>query len=114
MHNLFNALENSFAQISLTFENPVKDRSRWHRELLEKMFLEIAPLRPAVLAAETRPLLADMLGFRHLFRHSYELRLDEARLLALRVRWQEEGVAVKSALAKFQNLLARAAGTAQG
>lgn len=40
MHNIYNALENCFTQISLSFENHVRDQSRWHRELLDKMFLE--------------------------------------------------------------------------
>lgn len=43
LHNLYNALENSFTQISLSFENHVKDRVRWHRELLDKMFLTMPP-----------------------------------------------------------------------
>src|SRR5688572_27634277 len=38
LHNIYNALENCFGQISLSFENDVRDRTRWHRELLEKMF----------------------------------------------------------------------------
>ena len=38
LHNIYNALENSFKQISLAFENHVRDESRWHRELLEKSF----------------------------------------------------------------------------
>ncbi len=36
LHNRYNALGNSFAQISLSFENHLKDKARWHRELLEK------------------------------------------------------------------------------
>lgn len=34
MHNIYNALENCFKQISLGFENHVRDQARWHRELL--------------------------------------------------------------------------------
>jgi hypothetical protein len=36
LHNIYNALEKCFEQISLSFENHVRDRTRWHRELLEK------------------------------------------------------------------------------
>ena len=46
MHNIYNALENCFTQISLSFENHVRDHTRWHRELLDKMFLDIKSLRP--------------------------------------------------------------------
>lgn len=101
LHNLYNALENSFTQISLTFENHVKDRVRWHRELLGKMFLAIPPVRPAVLPETNRPLLADLLGFRHLFRHGYELSLEEVKLVALTSRWLREGASVKEALRQF-------------
>lgn len=74
LHNIYNALENCFVQISLSFENHVRDHTRWHRELLEKMFLDIKPLRPAVLSEQLRSVLGDLLGFRHLFRHAYEFQ----------------------------------------
>lgn len=114
LHNLYNALENSFTQISLTFENHVKDRGRWHRELLEKMLLEVPPLRPRVLPAEARPLLADLLGFRHLFRHAYDFTLDEGKTLALWRRWQLEGGQIKRALREFTEQLTRLAADGMG
>lgn len=87
LHNLYNALENSFEQISRTFENHVVDASRWHRELLDKMFLDIPGVRPAVLTEALRPLLHDLRGFRHVFRHSYDFNLDSARLARLAADW---------------------------
>lgn len=101
LHNLCSALENAFTQISLSFENDVRDRTRWHRELLEKMFLDLGVLRPAVLSAEVRPVLTDLLGFRHLFRHAYDFTLDETKTLALRQHWKRKGPAVKEALGAF-------------
>jgi hypothetical protein len=105
LHNLYNALENSFTQISLTFENHVKEPLRWHRELLDKMFLAVPPVRPAVLSESAKLLLVDLLGFRHFFRHGYEVPLDETRMVALSKRWQKEGVAVKKALQDFADQL---------
>ncbi len=107
LHNIYNALENSFTQISLTFENHVRDSSRWHRELLEKMFLDLGALRPAVLADSARPLMTDLLGFRHLFRHAYEFTLDAAKTEALLKRWQKDGGGVKVAVNDFADRLAR-------
>ena len=49
LHNIYNALENFFEQISRSFENHVKDLAQWHKELLGKMFLEIPGIRPAVI-----------------------------------------------------------------
>ncbi len=31
LHNLYNAMENSFEQISRTFENHVVDEAQWHK-----------------------------------------------------------------------------------
>jgi len=101
LHNLYNALENCFEQISLSFENNVRDRTHWHRELLEKMFLDIKPLRPAVLPEQLRALLGELLGFRHLFRHAYEIKLDQAKTVALWNRWSSENTSVKQALTLF-------------
>jgi hypothetical protein len=98
-------LENCFEQISLSFENNVRDRTRWHRELLEKMFLDIEPLRPAVLPEQLRSLLGDLLGFRHLFRHAYEFKIDQAKTVALWNRWSIENASVKHALTNFADEL---------
>lgn len=112
LHNLYNALENSFEQISRTFENHIVDPSHWHRELLDKMFLEIPTIRPAVLPEKTRPLLHEMLRFRHLFRHSYDFQLDAAKLRALYEQWKGGHDAVAEALRSFARRLAEFASAA--
>ena len=105
MHNIYNALENCFTQISLSFENHVRDHTRWHRELLDKMFLDIKSLRPAVLPEQVRSVLGDLLGFRHKFRHAYEFKLDQAKTVALWSRWSLENASVKQALTLFADEL---------
>ena len=105
LHNLYNALENSFEQISRTFENHVVEVSRWHRELLDKMFLEIPGVRPAVLTETLRPLLHDLRGFRHLFRHSYDLQLDASRLARLADGWNSGKKELFAALQVFSDWL---------
>lgn len=87
LHNLYSALENSFEQISRSCENHVTDPAQWHKELLDKMFLEIPGVRPAVLDERTRRLLSDLRGFRHVFRHSYDFDIDPNRLKPLLSRW---------------------------
>ncbi len=101
LHNLYSALENSFDQISRSFENHVVDREQWHRELMLKMFLEIPGLRPAVLPDELKPLLNELRSFRHVFRHSYEFQLDPLKLNALVAAWGRHGAAVTAALTRF-------------
>jgi hypothetical protein len=80
LHNPYSVLENSFDQISRSFENHVVDREQWQRELMLKMFLEIPGVRPAVLPLELRPLLNELRSFGHEFRHSYDFQLDPVRL----------------------------------
>ncbi len=80
LHNIYNALENSFEQISRSFENHVKDASKWHKELLGKMFLEIPGIRPAVFPQALRGILNELRGFRHVFRHSYDFEIDPKKL----------------------------------
>ena len=100
-HNLYNALENSFEQISRTFENHVVDQAQWHKELLEKMFLSIPKIRPAVLPPNLRKILHDLRGFRHIFRHSYDFELDAERLRYLLQHWNSEKTALIKAMRDF-------------
>ncbi len=69
------------------------------------MFLDITSLRPAVLPEKARSVLGELLGFRHVFRHAYELKLDKAKTLALWSRWSHENASVKQALILFANEL---------
>lgn len=101
LHNLYSGLENSFDQISRSFENHVVDREQWHRELMLKMFLEIPGLRPAVLPSRVRPLLNELRSFRHVFRHSYDFHLDPRKLNTLVADWRAGAAAVTAALRAF-------------
>jgi glycyl-tRNA synthetase beta subunit len=65
LHNIYNALENSFEQISRSFENHVTDLAQWYKKLLGKMFLEIPGIRPAVISKELRGTPNDLRGFHH-------------------------------------------------
>lgn len=84
IHSLYTALENIFRNIASAFENNL-DVSSWHRDLLQRMRLDLTPLRPAVIDAEAFEKLDEMRRFRHVFRTSYGLELDPLRLgVALR------------------------------
>jgi small-conductance mechanosensitive channel len=109
LHNIYNALENSFDQISRSFENHIKDLSRWHQELLHKMFLDMNPVRPAVLPAQLKPVLDELRGFRHRFRHSYDYPLDTTRIAALNRLWLKHLDAITNALRLFSDQLAQVA-----
>jgi hypothetical protein len=80
LHNLYNAFENTFINIASTFENSIDELGRWHAQLLERMRLDVSPLRPAVIDVATYDALDELRRFRHLFRHAYALELDAERL----------------------------------
>lgn len=79
LHSLYTAFENIFRNISASFENHLEQAS-WHRQLLQRMRLDLSPLRPAVIDAEAYERLDEMLRFRHVFRTMYGLDLDALRL----------------------------------
>jgi len=85
LHALYTAFENAFRNIASAFENELRDRAGWHRELLHRMKLDLTPIRPAVIDEVTHSKLEELLRFRHFFRTAYGVPLDPARLsLALR------------------------------
>lgn len=79
LHGLYTAFENVFRNIAVAFENHL-DQPTWHRQLLQRMQLDLTPLRPAVIDAEAGEKLDEMLGFRHVFRAAYGVKLDPVRL----------------------------------
>jgi hypothetical protein len=79
LHGLYTAMENIFRNIATAFENHL-DPSSWHRDLLQRMRLDLSPIRPAVIDAEAFEKLDEMRRFRHVFRTLYGLDLDPLRL----------------------------------
>lgn len=80
LHNLYNAFENIFRNIAQVFENEIEDSSRWHTQLLERMQLDLMPIRPNVIDANAHDKLDELRRFRHLFRSAYTVNLDVDRL----------------------------------
>jgi len=83
LHGIYNAIENSFLRISSAFGDKLERSERWHAELLHRMFIEVPELRPAVIPAPLQSLLKELLAFRHLYRHGYDLELDATKLGAV-------------------------------
>lgn len=76
LHSLYGVYENYFLRISKFFENNLP-RETWHKALVDKMALEIPPIRPALWEDPkiTRAAL-ELLKFRHRFRNLYGEDLD--------------------------------------
>lgn len=80
LHNLYCAFEDLFKIVASTFENQVTSRAHYHTELLKRMTMSIAGVRPALLADETAYLLDNLRSFRHLFRHAYAHEIDPSKI----------------------------------
>ena len=99
IHNIYNALESYFLRISRFFENDLPP-SIWHRELVERMTIEIEGLRPRLLDSSLAQDIHELRAFRHVFRNIYGTRLDPERTRIVQNR-------VPSALTAFRRAHAR-------
>ena len=83
LHSLYCAFEDLFVIIADFFENTIDDKKYYHRELLRRMKLDIAGIRPSLLSEESYRLLDELRSFRHYFRHAYNYELDVEKLKSL-------------------------------
>ncbi len=82
LHSYYNGLENIFVLIAKQIDGASFSSQRWHKEILDSMFVQTAA-RKAVLKENIHEALLDYLSFRHVFRHSYGYALDWERLSPL-------------------------------
>lgn len=71
----YTCVETFLFRVSQTFENNLRKDS-WHKDLLEKMSLNIPNIRPAVLSHESANILMDLLQFRHFRRYYFNFDYD--------------------------------------
>ncbi len=77
--NTYTCVETILFRISRVFENHV-DTQQWHKELLQKMRIEVPGIRKAVLSQTSYALLDELRRFRHFKRYYYDFEYDWARL----------------------------------
>ncbi|OIO73903.1 MAG: hypothetical protein AUJ85_06890 [Elusimicrobia bacterium CG1_02_37_114] len=82
LHSFYNGVENIFLSIAKGLDEDVPKGSKWHRDLLVQMTQQI-PRRSHVISEKTAQELAEYLGFRHFYRHSYSffLKWDDVEKL---------------------------------
>jgi hypothetical protein len=105
MHNLYSAYEDMFKEVSICFENNIERSSGFHKNLLTRMKLAIPGIRPFVLSEKSFLLLGEMMGFRHVFRHSYSYNLEPERLEKLREKILLGRTAISSDIELFKTFL---------
>lgn len=80
LHTMYNSFEVYFLRIAKFFENNV-DQQAWHRDLLDRMTLDIPDIRPALITDRAVAERIDELRrFRHLYRNLYKTRLKAVKL----------------------------------
>ncbi|MEO0533550.1 MAG: hypothetical protein AAF215_06740 [Cyanobacteria bacterium P01_A01_bin.123] len=81
LHNFYNAAEDLLKLIASHFENHISDSARWPSALLQRMMQDVPGIRPAVISLETFTHLNGLRGFRHFFRHAYEVPINYEQLI---------------------------------
>ena len=104
IHNLYSLMENACFRIAKFFENNLTNDS-WHRELLDRMILDIEDVRPAFLNRETYLILDDMRAFRHLFRNLYARPIDSDKVLLIQKNIPEAVSGFREAIGKYLDFL---------
>lgn len=77
--SFYTCCETVFVRISKFFENNI-DKEHWHRDILDRMTLEIHGIRPRVISDETKLILDEILRFRHFKRYYFEFKYDWTRI----------------------------------
>jgi hypothetical protein len=83
LHGFYAGLERLFEIVAGVIDENVPQGQNWHQVLLEQMAAEVPSVRPAVISEETRQMLDEYRGFRHVVRNVYAFRFDQAKIQQL-------------------------------
>ncbi len=76
LHDFYTCIERIFNKIANEIDGELPSGPAWHSTLLERMNLNIKPIRKKVINDNLKGILYDYLRFRHIFRHLYGFELD--------------------------------------
>lgn len=80
INRIYNILEKAFERLCETFENHLEKTGRYHEQLIERVCLDLRGIRPAFVPRDSIRAVRELKGFRHVFRHAYDMDLDPARV----------------------------------
>ena len=109
LHGWYTGLESILERVARQLDAELPSGGRWHRELLTQMSVPVPRARPAVLTREMIVPLAELLAFRHFFRHAYGIVLDGERIASRLAILFAVVDAVDTSLTAFEAFLAEAA-----
>ena len=88
VNQIYTGFERMFRKVTDSFENTIDEKS-WHKSLLDRMILELAEIRPAVISETNHRYLNELRAFRHFFRHTYDFDLDEEKFSIVAAKTRE-------------------------
>lgn len=106
IHNIYGVIENACYRISKFFENGLSADS-WHKDLLNRMLLDIPGTRPAFFTRNEFLILDDLRAFRHVFRNLYGRPLDRERLQSLQKKTKAAIPMFRDAVRRYAEFLKR-------
>lgn len=77
----YTALESTLGRVLRTLDGDVPGGAAWHQEILRASSVSIDGGRPAALPREALGDVQELLRFRHLARHGYEVKPEAARMI---------------------------------
>lgn len=83
LHHYYTAFEGALQRLLLHFDGELPAGPDWHRGLLREAARSIEEVRPSLISPIVAQEYAELLRFRHFFRHAYAVTLDWQRLGAL-------------------------------
>ena len=83
LHSFYSGIERIFEDIARSVDDTLPAGPDWHRNLLVQLSVPVPDRRPAVLQRETRMLLDEYRGFRHIVRNVYTFNFRPTRLKEL-------------------------------
>jgi len=98
--NYYTCLETLFLRISQFFENTLTG-DRWHQDLLDRMRIEIAGVRQAVISDRSYQGLLELLKFRHFKRYYFEFDHDWDKLEFLQKKLHQASESLNADLDRF-------------
>lgn len=113
LHSFYAGLERLFEITAATIDGNVPQGHNWHQMLLEQMASEVPSVRPALISEETRWVLDEYRGFRHIVRNVYAFRFDLAKVEKLAQEASAVFAQVRAELLAFADFLEQQAQTGE-
>lgn len=101
LHNFYTGCERIFRIIASELNHALPSSYDWHKRLLQRMSLEVAGRRPAVISEKLQRELEDFLAFRHVVRNIYGYELDPERMDRLLDKYPLTWETFRSEMARF-------------